>query len=401
MKSKIAHFYSIGRKVLLRVLTYGMFYLLYPLLLLRPIKRNKVVVSNFWGRGYGDNPKYICEYLLNTGKDLDIVWLCKKEVIINQNQLFPKGIRLVKTNSFRALIELHTAKIWMDNCRKNFYPPKRKEQFYIQTWHAGFGLKEIEHDIEALLPKRYVKIAKKDSQMCDLLIFEHSNVFPDIQKTFWYDGEIFREGIPKNDIVVNQNPEVQDKVYQYLNLKPHEHIVLFAPTFKETGELNITEQFLLRLIEAFEQRFQGIYRLVLRLHPNDFEKKEQLFANITTEKVIDGCDFPDMQELLCATEVLITDYSSTIGEMLVSGKRCFLFADDYETYMATKGMKLELTELPFPFAQTEGALVDNVSRFDEEAYRKDVADFISKWDIFESGKASMQIGDRLLEEMGV
>lgn len=92
-----------------------------------PVKKNKIVVSNFWGKAYGENPKYIVDYLLKNYSDLDIVWLCKPEIIQNKHSEFPNEIRLIKNNSLKALLELHTAKIWIDNCRKNFYPRKRKE----------------------------------------------------------------------------------------------------------------------------------------------------------------------------------------------------------------------------------------------------------------------------------
>ncbi len=67
----------------------------------------------------------------------------------------------MKNKSVKALIELFTAKIWIDNSRKSFYPPKRKNQFYLQTWHAGFGLKRIENNAAEKLKPRYVKLAKK------------------------------------------------------------------------------------------------------------------------------------------------------------------------------------------------------------------------------------------------
>ena len=55
-----------------------------------------------------------------------------------------------------------------------------------------------------------------------------------------------------------------------------------------------------------------------------------------------------MQELLCATDTLVTDYSSTIGEALVSNKKCFIYAYDYEKYKKNRGLVMDLIDLPFP-----------------------------------------------------
>ena len=43
-----------------------------------PVQGNKIVVSNFYGRGYGDHLKPIVEELLRRENGLDIVWLTAK-----------------------------------------------------------------------------------------------------------------------------------------------------------------------------------------------------------------------------------------------------------------------------------------------------------------------------------
>ena len=40
---------------------------------LLPVKKNKVVFDNFSGRGYGCNPKYIAQALLEKKENLDFV----------------------------------------------------------------------------------------------------------------------------------------------------------------------------------------------------------------------------------------------------------------------------------------------------------------------------------------
>ncbi|MGY0256018.1 CDP-glycerol glycerophosphotransferase family protein [Limosilactobacillus fermentum] len=56
----------------------------------------------------------------------------------------PNGIRKVKYGSFQSMYELATAKVIIGNI-KNFPKPRKKRgQFYLQTWHAGLGLKSSE-----------------------------------------------------------------------------------------------------------------------------------------------------------------------------------------------------------------------------------------------------------------
>lgn len=91
------------------------------------VKNNKIVVSNFYGKGYGDNPKYLVEELLKYNK-LDIVWLIKKPKDLS----IPSNIRQVKIFSVQSVYELLTGKVWIDNCRKYFFTIfLRKKRRYI------------------------------------------------------------------------------------------------------------------------------------------------------------------------------------------------------------------------------------------------------------------------------
>lgn len=123
-----------------------------------PISENKIVFDNFCGKGYGGNPKYIAEAILDSeAKDIDIIWLVDNFMSDEEKSLFPNNIRLVNNESIRGLLERATAKIWVDNVRHYHPIKKRTEQIYLQTWHGSMGAKRIEKDAENLLPKEYVK----------------------------------------------------------------------------------------------------------------------------------------------------------------------------------------------------------------------------------------------------
>ena len=51
---------------------YGIFMNVFKLF---KIKNNKIVISNYYGKGYGDNAKYVCDELLKMNEKFDIVWL--------------------------------------------------------------------------------------------------------------------------------------------------------------------------------------------------------------------------------------------------------------------------------------------------------------------------------------
>ena len=65
--------------------------LLYFITNILPVNQKKIFVNNFNGSGYGENPKYIVEEILNRNENFLIYWNINK----NTNSEFPKKIKLV------------------------------------------------------------------------------------------------------------------------------------------------------------------------------------------------------------------------------------------------------------------------------------------------------------------
>ena len=66
-----------------------------------PIKNNRIIVDNFNGRGYEDNPKAIIDELLNEDNKLDINWVLTKE---NKNEKLPQGVKKVYFGTYKYLL---------------------------------------------------------------------------------------------------------------------------------------------------------------------------------------------------------------------------------------------------------------------------------------------------------
>ena len=102
-----------------------------------PVQMNKIVCSNFHGKGFGCNSKYIVNELLKRNRDLDIVWL------VTDKYEFPDGVRTVPFNSEEAIKEIATARVLIDNQMKFPGFLKRDDQFFINTWHGAIPFKKI------------------------------------------------------------------------------------------------------------------------------------------------------------------------------------------------------------------------------------------------------------------
>ena len=112
-----------------------------------------------------------------------------------------------------------------------------------------------------------------------------------------------------------------------------------------------------------------------------------------TEQVIDASSYPDMQELLCAADVLITDYSSSMWDMSLTGKPCFIYATDIADYQQERDFYTPINEWPFPIAQNNQELASVIQNFDEQKYAADVQHHHDALGSCETGHASQTVGD--------
>lgn len=372
----------------LRNLRYGNYLYIFWIF---PIKRNKIVFVNYSGKGYGDNGKYIVEEIIRRKLDCDIVWAVNQNKEVRSD--IPKQIRVIKYGSVVHLYELATAKIWVDNCRKIFCPPKRKNQYYIQTWHSPLRLKKVEKDAELTLRPAYVKSAIRDSKNTDLMISGCDFSWNIYRNSFWYDGEILKTGTPRCDLFFQDNKNIKQKVINYFELDPNSKIILFAPTFRRNNSSDAYSLEYRNILKILEGKYGQEWIFLVRLHPN----VSTLSAYMEySDKVLNATNYEDMQELLYATDILITDYSSAMFDMAIARKPCFLHGKDIEDYLSNeREMYFRFDQLPFDFSKTDEELLKNISSFNECEYKRKLDDFSKKINLYEDGTASIQLVEKI------
>src|SRR5690625_2916902 len=200
------------------------------------IKSNKIFLYSYYGSQYGCNPKYITEYILENypPHTFDIVWAFNHAQSKNEME----NVRWVKNMSLKYFYELCTSKVIITNYRTTDLFVKRQDQYYIQTWHSSLRLKQIEKDAENTLPAHYVAMAKQDSLKCDLLLSGCQYSTDIFKRSFWYTGEIFEHGTPRNDLFFGENVKKQELILNQLSISLDTRILLYAPTFRSENNIN-------------------------------------------------------------------------------------------------------------------------------------------------------------------
>lgn len=350
----------------------------------RHINPQKVVFICNFGNGYGCNPKYIANELLARESNLDLVWLVNEH-----DNSMPPQIRQVQFNSYSGLKELSTARIWVDNCRTRRHVKKKPEQFYIQTWHASIWPKKTERDAEDKMTPFYIAGAKQDGRETDLMFANNELAERLYRESFWYEGEVMRCGVPRNVPLLRPQEDYKKKVYKALGLDPSKKLCLYAPTFRHDASTDVYKFDYEKCCDMLNNRFGTDFQFVIRLHPNIAD----LGDFITDQNICNASYYPDAQELISATDVIISDYSSIADDFALTKRPGYLFAPDMNEYLEDRGFYYPMEYRPYPTAETEEQLWDCILSTTDEQFEQKRKAFFDRVGMDEDGKGDVVIAD--------
>ncbi len=352
--------------------------------------QDKIVFSNFYGRGLGDDPKYILLELLRRRAKLSYVWLLN-----DMATALPQGVRPMRYASFSAIYHLSTAKMWIDNARGSYRVKKRAQQFFLQTWHSTLSLKKHEAEAEGLT-SQYVASAKRDAIITDLMYANNSLRLEEYKRAFWYDGQVVKCDVPRMAILLHTPRELKEKVLTELNISKGMGVVLYAPTFRQNNDKDVYDWCYGKVVEALSERYGKPFVFLLRLHPHLSAHSEN---EAKDKAVVDVSNYSDMQELLAVADVLVTDFCGCMFDFGVTQKPVFLFAKDYEKYLqAERKLLFTKEELPFSVAKDVEQLMADILHFDALSYARKVDEFYEKVGWHDGGEGDKQVADMVLKQ---
>ena len=351
-----------------------------------PIIDTRVVFFTFQGK-YTCNSKYIAEKLHELHPEYEIIFVVNQKVTDRSELDVPEHVKFVVKETAEAYYALATAHYWFDNALSCVWRsvPKRKGQIYINTWHGSLGIKQLSGND---FWKSRAKVANKETDY-----FLTNSVFDEdvFSKSFWPDVKHMKVGHPRNDLFFDEAKvkEVKEKVYAHYGIKEGVKTVLYAPTFRDNKQ-NVSAIILdyEMLKETLEKRFGGEWKVLVRPHFHNV-KAFKLKAN--SEYVLNASDYDDMQELMAAMDVGITDYSSWIFDYIFTGRPAFIYARDIDEYVNSRGFYYSLNDTPFSIANNDESLSANIMNFDEKQYKADVERFLEGKGCYEKGTASESV----------
>lgn len=379
-----------------------------------PVKKNRILFTGLTGGhvyDYSCNPKYIYEYMrAHFPGQFEYVWAVsdkRKYAFLEE-----EGVKLVKHFTVSSFPMLLTSKFIVTNGSYVPWFPFRKKQYVINTWHGGGAYKKVENerpDANWATRKRARFCAENINLFLASCKVQEERM---IRQTYQYKGEVLRAGTPRNDKLVNGDMEdMRRKVRERYDIPENGRIVLYAPTYRKTGVPVVMDS------DYLLERLHGIKNLGNLLYQDNDEggtepvqwffmcryhryQDESMDIKVTGQHIIYVMDYPDMQELLAASDILITDYSSCVWDYAFLRRPCFLFVPDKEDYIANTGFYVSVDEWPFAQAEDMEGLVKEISSFERKKMEVAVNTHLERMGCYETGNCSESVAKMIMKERG-
>lgn len=296
---------------------------------------NKLILFSSLNGKFADNAKYLYLRVIEE-KKFKAYWVAHDQE--TYALLKSKNMPVLKLN-YKIFLTAIKARIFITthNYQDVFFV-KNKKTCVINLWH-GTPLKKMGFDSKVDSKRLYFKekFGINEYKKIDYLCVSSRQTIPAFQSSFKIsENKLLLTGLPRNDILQKActdpiyDKNIKEKVKAMLNIKG-EKIALYAPTFRDYYISRID------LIKNLKEIFrQNDIELVIKLHPLD--KDSAYFDQINI----------DIQKLLIASDLLISDYSSVFFDYAILGRPIILFLYDLDTYKSQRnGFYIDINNLPF------------------------------------------------------
>ena len=358
------------------------------------IDKNLVVFSSYQMHTYSDNPRYISEALHRLRPQTEIVWLTRHTEDVKQKYGVPDYVHCVEFPTKESSAYAGRAAVLVDNWRKRNYIRLGHRQIYVFSPHYDRGFKRA-----AKADPRF-RFSRVVEQHCSLAVIGSDVHEPYFRLMYNYKGEFLIQGLPRNDILVRNDPADEARVRARLGVDADTGLLLYAPTYRDrdrkanqkTQKVDLDLQRVLDVLEeSTGRRWLCLHRAHYFMQGFDLEGSDRL---------IDATDYPEMADLLRVADALITDYSSCAGDYALRYKPIWLYQADIEEYRSLdRDLMIDPADTPFLRAESPEELDALIRKTTPELARENCQAVLDYYGAHESGQASERVAEYICRHL--
>lgn len=306
--------------------------------------RPGVFFESFNGKSSGDNPRALLD-ALRPLTDVPLWWS-----VVDGTVPVPPGATPVVAGSAPWFEALRTARVLVTNNNFPHWFEKRPGQAILQTWH-GTPIKRLLFDAPpAFTPLVYRRLMTRQAKQWDVLLVQDEEAEQRLRSALRYEGPVHRGELLRN-ARLNQGPEARVRVRSELGIPLHQSVVLYAPTWREKMRRADGEKALQSLVDtASLAAATGAHVMVRSHHMNGLRADGAGVTDVST--------YPHVEDLILASDVLASDYSSIFYDYRLTGRPMIVHAPDLRWYRdVERGFYGDWpADLDLPLSQDQDAL---------------------------------------------
>jgi len=297
-----------------------------------PYDNTTIIFESFGGRQVSDSPYAIYKVFKTLYPGINMIWSIDRsqKKFCKENQI---AYVIRRTNKWVRVLE--KSQFWISNARFPTWVKKPNYVTYIQTWH-GTPLKKLGLDIENVsMPGtttvKYHKNFVREANRWDALVSPNDYSTQIFRSAFGFNNQILKIGYPRNDELINTQPEDIDAIKEQLGIPLDKKVVMYAPTYRdnqfaEKGKYTFELPFDL---DDFRKSFGDDTVLILRMH---YLISNALDISDYSDFVYDYSNYPNISDLYLVSDLLITDYSSVFFDYAYLKRPILFYPYDYHLY---------------------------------------------------------------------
>ena len=274
----------------------------------------------------------------------------------------------------------------------------RKETVITQVWHACGAFKKFGKSTAELIfgpnakqllrhpnNKNYTHVTVSSPEV----VWAYAEAMDLVGK----EGIIKPVGTSRTDIFFREETikKAFQHLYERMPLARGKKVILYAPTFRGRVARAKTPDCL--DVKMFAQAFSDDYVLLMKHHPivKDLPEIPNEYQGIFA---MDVTKTMSIEELLCISDLCISDYSSLVFEYSLFERPMLFYAYDLEEYFDWRGFYYDYDELtPGPVCKTNEEMIEYIQNINQNFDKQKVIDFKKKFMSACDGQATERIID--------
>ena len=270
-----------------------------------------------------------------------------------------------------------------DACNVTSCIPLRKGTKIYQLWHACGAFKKFGMSTAELIFGDNRKSLERYPNYGNLSYVTVSSpeviwAYEEAMNLKDTKTQVVATGVSRTDVFYDQHFIEQSKaaVYTVCPAAENKKIILYAPTFR--GRVAKAESPDCLDIPAMKRALGDEYVLLIKHHP--FVKQPPVVPEDCTDFAMDVTKILEIDQLLCASDVCVSDYSSLIFEYSLFERPMIFFAYDLDDYFDWRGFYYNYDELtPGPVVKETEEIIDYIRHLDTRFDQAQVHAFKEKF----------------------